>query len=290
MFAVDGKRDLTEHLLDHLRGWRGIGPVRIGNGAARQFQLDVYGEVLETASDWLRNRPLAEGLWKVLRDLVNWAAIHWHEPDLSIWEPRVAPKHHVFSKMMAWVALDRGARIALGAGHAEEAEFWRHEAEEVHAEVLARGWDPRRNAFVQCYGEPQLDAALLIMPQLRFLPPSDPRVRSTLEAVRRELATQCEELIYRYRSEDGFAGDEGAFVICSFWMIQTMALVGDFDEAERLFRNLLRRTNSVGLIAEEIDPATGEQLGNFPQGLSHAALINTAHLLERLREARRVLD
>ncbi len=267
-------------------GGGGAQPVRVGNGAAQQFQLDVYGELLDTVDIWRRHHAMTEGVWKVLQHLVDWTATHWREPDLSIWEPRQEPKHFVFSKVMAWVALNRGARIAADLGLPGDTARWQREAELVHAEVLERGWDPVRQTFVQVYGEPQLDAALLVIPKVRFLPRADPRVRSTIAAVRRELATSCEELIYRYKSPDGMGGDEGAFLACSFWLAQTLAMAGDFDEGERLFHNLLRRANPLGLFAEEIDPATGEQLGNFPQGLSHAALINTAYVLERLRPKR----
>lgn len=283
MYAVDGRRDLTERVLDHLEGYAGAHPVRVGNGAADQFQLDIYGELLETADIWRRHHTMTEGVWKVLRDLVEWTAGHWREPDSGIWEPRGERKHYVHSKVMACVALERGAGIAAELGAPDDAERWRREARMLRAEILERGWDPARQTFVQAYGEPQLDAAVLTIPKLRFLDRSDPRVRSTLAAVRRELATACEDLIYRYRTPDGLSGDEGALVVCSFWMVQNLAMVGEHAEAERLFRNLLHRGNHLGLFAEEIDPATGVHLGNFPQGLSHAALINTAHILERLR-------
>jgi len=285
MFGVDGRRDLPEEVLEHLEGYRGARPVRVGNGAARQFQLDIYGELLETVALWRRRRHVTEGLWKVLRQLVDWTAAHWREPDYSIWEARQEPKHFVFSKVMAWAALDRGARLAERLRLAADVDAWRREARAVHAEVLARGWDAARGTFVQVYGEPQLDAAVLIVPNIGFLRRDDPRVRRTLDAIRRELASPCEDLIYRYRAPDGLGGHEGAFVACSFWMIQNLALVGEFAEAERLFRNLLRRANPLGLLAEEIDPTSGEQLGNFPQALSHAALLGTAYLLERLRPA-----
>jgi GH15 family glucan-1,4-alpha-glucosidase len=283
MYGVDGTRELPERILDHLEGYRGLGPVRIGNGAAGQFQLDVYGEVLATIEVWLRSHTITEGTWKVVCDLADGVMTRWRRPDCSIWEPRYEPKHHVFSKVMAWVALDRGAAIGERFGHAEEAARWRAEAGAVRDEILTRGWDPERGAFLQSYDDPALDAALLVVPKVQFLARHDPRVRSSLDAIRVALATPCEDLLYRYRAPDGLGGDEGAFVVASFWMVQNLALVGEFAEAERLFRNLLRRFDPLGLAAEEIDPATGEQLGNFPQGLSHAALINTAYILERLR-------
>ncbi len=287
MYGVDGRRDLPEQALEHLHGYRGARPVRTGNAAAGQFQLDVYGELLETISIWYRRRSVTEGLWQVLRHLVDWTAAHWRERDFSIWEARQEPKHYVYSKVMAWTALERGIRIAHRLELPADVGVWRREAAALHGEVVEKGWDPARATFVQAYGEPQLDASLLIIPKIGFLRREDPRVRSTLDAVRRELGTSCEELIFRYRAPDGITGTEGAFVPCSFWMVQNLALVGEFAEAERLFKNLLRRANPLGLLAEEIDPATGEHLGNFPQALSHSALLNTASMLERLRPVER---
>lgn len=290
LYAVDGRRDLPERELSHLAGYRGAAPVRIGNAAAGQRQLDVYGETLDTLAMWARHHAMTEGTWKTIVELVEWTAAHWREPDFSIWEARQEPRHYVFSKVMAWTALRRGADLATGLDHPALAARWNTAAEAVHAEVLDCGWDGARGTFVQVYGEPQLDAALLIIPEIGFLPGTDPRVRGTLAAVRRELATSCEDLLYRYRAADGLAGAEGAFVACSFWMVQNLALAGDWGEADRVFRLLLRRSNHVGLLAEEIDPATGEQLGNFPLALSHAALINTACLLETLRPAAPPVD
>jgi GH15 family glucan-1,4-alpha-glucosidase len=283
MYAVDGSPQLPERILEHLEGYRGCGPVRIGNAAAGQFQLDVYGEVLTTMEIWLRRRELSEGTWKVVCNLAEGVMDRWQLPDYSIWEPRYMPKHHVFSKVMAWATLDRASLVAERFRRFDEVERWRAESRRAHADVLERGWDAELGAFVQCYDEKALDAALLVIPEIHFLQRDDPRVRSSLNAIRRELASPCEELIYRYRAPDGLVGAEGAFVFCSFWMIQNLALVGEHAEAERLFRNLLRRFDPLGLAAEEIDPFTGEQLGNYPQGLSHASLINCAYVLERLR-------
>lgn len=283
LYAPHGDREADERVLDHLEGYAGSAPVRVGNGAASQFQLDVYGELLDTIAIAHRTREPGEAAWAGVRRLVNWVAANWRRPDWGIWEARLEPRHHVLSKVMAWVALDRGVRLAEAYGLAANVEGWRAEAAAVRAEVLERGWDPVRATFVQAYGEPALDASVLIIPKVRFLPRTDPRVRSTLEAVRRELGAGPEELIYRYRTPDGLDGDEGAFVACSFWMIQNVALTGDLEEAERLFRLLLRRAGPLGLFAEEIDPRTGDHLGNYPLGLSHAALINTAVMFERLR-------
>jgi GH15 family glucan-1,4-alpha-glucosidase len=283
MYATDARRPPEEKILEHLRGWRGLGPVRIGNGAVDQFQMDVYGELLATVAEWGTSRTVSEGTWISLHGLIDWTSRHWSEPDFSIWEPRVAPRHHVFSKIMAWVTLDHGAALAERHSLPGDTGAWRREAEKLRAEILERGFDTARNTFIQSYDHPALDAALLVVPKVRFLPHGDPRVRGTLDAVRKELATPVEELIYRYRSEDGLTGDEGAFIFCSFWVIQNLAMIGELAEAERLFKNLLRRSNAMGLLAEEIDPLTGAQMGNFPQGLSHAALINTATILEKLR-------
>ncbi len=283
LYSPHGDREADERVLDHLEGYAGSGPVRIGNGAANQFQLDVYGELLDTIAIAHRTQAPGEAAWASMNRLVDWVADNWRRPDWGIWEERLAPRHHVSSKVMAWTALDRGAALAEQHQLRGDVARWRAEAEAVKAEVLDRGWDPGRGTFVQGYGEPALDASVLLIPKVHFIHRTDPRVRSTLDAVRRELGAGPEELIYRYRTADGLNGDEGAFVACSFWMVQNVALTGDFDEAERLFRLLLRRASPLGLFAEEIDPRTGDHLGNYPLGLSHAALINTAVMLERLR-------
>ena len=282
LYSPHGDREAQERILPHLEGYAGSAPVRVGNGAAEQFQLDVYGELLDTIALAHLDREPGEGLWAGLHRLVEWVAANWRRPDWGIWEARVEPRHHVFSKVMAWVALDRGAAMAEAHGLRADVAAWRAEAAAVHAEVLERGWDPQRRAFLQAYGEPGLDASTLVIPKVRFLPRHDPRVRDHLAAIRRELGAGPEELVYRYRTPDGLDGDEGAFVACSFWMIQNVALAGDLEEAERLFKLLLRRAGPLGLFAEEIDPRTGDHLGNYPLGLSHAALVNTAVMLVRL--------
>lgn len=285
LHAVDARRDVTEHTLEHLAGYGGARPVRIGNSAAHQFQLDVYGELLETLALGHRDQAPSEGVWVAIRRLVDWVRTHWQRPDFGLWEARQEPQHHVFSKVMAWRTLNRGTWLAERHGLPADLASWQATAQVIREEIFARGWDAERGCFVQAYGQPHLDASLLVLPQVGFLSRQDPRVRSTLDAIRRELCAGPEELLYRYTGPDGLAGEEGAFVVCSFWLVQTLALVGELEEAERLFRLLLRRTSEVGLLAEEIDPRTGAFLGNHPLGLSHAGLISTAVTLTRLRAA-----
>ncbi|MCC7001673.1 MAG: glycoside hydrolase family 15 protein [Gemmatimonadaceae bacterium] len=285
MYRIDGGREMPERELDHLEGYGGAAPVRVGNGAAHQYQLDVYGEVLELLYARHRRSPPTDGLWHALCLLVEWTAAHWRDPDWSIWEAREEPRHFVFSKIMSWTALDRGARMAESRGERALADRWRSEADLVRMEVFALGWDATQGALVQAYGSPELDAAVLVAAKVGFLDRQDPRYRSTVAAIRRELTAVHDDLIYRYRRPDGLPGTEGAFVICSFWLVQGVALSGDLDEAERLFAQLLARGSPLGLFGEEIDPVTGAHLGNFPQAFSHAALINTAHIIAQLRRA-----
>ena len=282
LHCVDGSHEAGESILQHLQGYEGARPVRVGNGAADQFQLDVYGELLHTLHLGHRHRSPKEGLWFAIQRLVDWVAANWRRPDFGIWEARREPQHHVFSKVMAWCALDRAADLAERHAMPADLGAWRHEAQAIHNDVMTHGWDGERGCFVQVYGAPFLDASLLVIPKIRFLPRTDPRVRSSLIRIHRELSAGPEELIYRYRAPDGLSGDEGAFLVCSFWVAQNYALVGEVEEAERLFRLLLRRAGPLGLYPEEIDPRTGGFLGNFPLGLSHAAVINTAVILDRL--------
>jgi GH15 family glucan-1,4-alpha-glucosidase len=282
MYGIDGRRDLDERQLDHLAGYQGSRPVRVGNGAVGQLQLDVYGEVMETADIWRRNHEMTEGTWRVLRGLVDWVSRNWHLPDSSIWEVRGEARHYVFSKVMSWVALDRGIRMAEELGLESDTPGWLAARETVQAEIMERGWSERHQSFVQAYGDEALDAAALAIPMVRFLPWSDPRVQSTVRAVARELTSADGELVYRYRHPDGLEGEEGAFSICTFWLAQALAMIGERERAERVFRRMLGHANHVGLYSEEIDPATGGFLGNFPQALTHIALINCAAALARI--------
>ena len=281
MYGIDGRRDLVERQLEHLSGYRNSSPVRIGNGAASQLQLDVYGEVLETADRWRRHHGMSEGTWRVLRPLVDWVAEHWHQPDSGIWEVRGETRHYVFSKVMSWVALDRGATLARELSLPGDTARWRGERDAVHAEIMTRGWSDAAGSFTQSYDDPALDAAALVIPMVRFLPWDHPRVVSTVRAIQRGLTSADGELVFRYRSPDGLEGEEGAFSICTFWLAQALAGIGDRAAADRVMRRMLRHANHVGLYSEEIDPVSGEFLGNFPQAFTHIALINSATALAR---------
>ena len=281
MYGIDGRRDLVERQLDHLAGYQGSRPVRVGNGAAGQLQLDVYGEVLETADIWRRNHEMTEGTWRVLRGLVDWVGKNWQRPDSSIWEVRGEMRHYVFSKVMSWVALDRGIRMADELGLPSSADEWRAERDAVHAEIMERGWSERHQSFTQAYDDEALDAAALAIPMVRFLPWNHTRVHGTVRAIARELTSADGELVYRYRHSDGLEGEEGAFSICTFWLAQALTMIGEREQAERMFRRMLRHANHVGLYSEEIDPVSGQFLGNFPQAFTHIALINCAAALAR---------
>jgi GH15 family glucan-1,4-alpha-glucosidase len=281
MYGIDGRRDLVERQLDHLAGYMGSRPVRVGNGAVGQLQLDVYGEVLETADIWRRNFEMTEGTWRVLRGLVDWVSRNWQLPDSSIWEVRGEVRHYVFSKVMSWVAMDRGVRMAEELGLDGNTAEWRVQRDTLHAEILERGWSERHQSFTQAYDDDALDAAALAIPMVRFLPWNHPRVISTVQAVARELTSADGELVYRYRHPDGLEGEEGAFSICTFWLAQALTMIGERERAERVFRRMLRHANHVGLYSEEIDPQSGAFLGNFPQAFTHIALINCAAALAR---------
>lgn len=288
LYRVTGEDDLAETALDHFEGYRGSRPVRIGNGAAAQLQLDIYGAATQLA--FLTQEaggPVPGDRWSVVRDLVDAVAERWQEPDAGLWEVRSSPKHHTYSKFQCWLALDRAVRIGRGLGLRGPYDRWRAAAEEIHASILRHGYDHELGSFVQVYGERAVDAALLQLPLRGFIPPSDPRVRSTVTAIRRELEV-ADGLLLRYRGDDGLDGDEGAFLMCSFWLVELLARMGDLQEAVRLFERLRSLAAPLGLFAEQIDPQTHEHLGNFPQGFSHMALIGAATAIdEELRSRSR---
>jgi GH15 family glucan-1,4-alpha-glucosidase len=275
MYGVGGERELDEESLPHLSGYEGAIPVRIGNGAYRQRQHDVWGAVLDSVYLHARSRDqLPEALWPVLKRQVECAAEHWEEPDQGIWEVRGQPQHFVSSKLMCWVALDRGARLARMHEEPEYADKWQSLADQIHQDICARGID-QRGAFVQRYGSTALDASLLLMPLMRFLPANDPRMRATVLAIADELTV--DGLVLRYRVEetdDGLTGEEGSFTICSFWLVSALVEIGELDRARKLCERLLAYASPLELYAEEIDPHSGRHLGNFPQAFTHLALIN----------------
>ncbi|MET7641642.1 glycoside hydrolase family 15 protein [Streptomyces sp. NPDC005438] len=282
MYGIAGERELTEAELTWLPGYENSTPVRIGNGAAGQLQLDVYGEVTE-ALHLAHMTGLARNDYASLLQLklIQYLEDHWDEPDEGIWEVRGPRRHFVHSKVMAWVAVDRTVRL-IESGEVEgPLERWRDLRDTIHRDVCERGYDRERNTFTQSYGSKELDASLLLIPQMGFLPPDDKRVIGTIEAIQRELSTE-DGFILRYPTDgqeagvDGLEGDEGAFLACSFWMADDLAMIGRVEEAKRLFEKLLSLRNDLGLLAEEWDPRLQRQVGNFPQAFSHVPMIDTA--------------
>jgi GH15 family glucan-1,4-alpha-glucosidase len=284
MYGLAGERRLTELELPWLPGYRGSRPVRTGNAAYGQRQLDIYGEVMDTLHVARRAGIEFTGTaWAMQREMLKFVEAHWPDPDEGIWEVRGPRRHFTHSKVMAWVALDRAVKSAERFGLEGPIERWRALRERIHEEVCVRGFDPARGAFVQYYDGKDLDASLLMIPLVGFLPVTDPRVRSTVEAIERELSVDG-GLLRRYVSTgtvDGLPGQEGVFLACSFWLADTLAMLGRRDDARRLFERLLSLRNDVGLLAEQYDPIAGCMLGNFPQAFSHVSLINTARNLSR---------
>ncbi len=280
MYGVSGERRLPELELDWLPGYENSRPVRIGNAAANQLQLDVYGEVMDAL-----HQARAAGIppdvesWEVQRTLIEWLESGWRQPDSGLWEIRGAPRHFVHSKVMCWVAFDRAVRAVEGFGLDGPADRWRRLRDDIHREVCEQGWDGEHRTFTQSYGSTELDASLLMIPMVGFLHPHDERVAGTIDAVRRELTV--DGFVQRYPTEhgvsvDGLPGREGAFLLCTFWLADALALTGRVDEASELFERLVGLTNDVGLLAEEYDPVQGRMLGNFPQAFSHVGLVSTA--------------
>jgi GH15 family glucan-1,4-alpha-glucosidase len=271
-----------------LTGYDGAQPVRVGNAAYTQRQHDVWGAVLDSVYLHTKSREqLQESLWPVLRHQVEQAIAHWQEPDRGIWEVRGEPQHFTSSKLMCWVALDRGARLARLHDELDFADQWQKVADEIHADICQNGVD-ERNVFVQRYGSRALDASLLLVPLLRFLPPDDERVRATVLAIADELTE--DGLVLRYRvdeTDDGLSGDEGTFTICSFWLVSALTEIGELQRAHDLCERLLSLASPLLLYGEEIDPRTGRHLGNFPQAFTHLALINAVVHVIRAEGARR---
>jgi GH15 family glucan-1,4-alpha-glucosidase len=278
MYGLAGERRLPEMELGWLPGYEGSRPVRTGNAACEQFQLDVYGELMD-ALHLARRGGLApdENAWRVERALTDHLEAIWNEPDNGIWEMRGPQRHFTHSKVMAWVAVDRMVKAVERHGLQGPVERWRSLRATIHEEVCRCGFDRERNSFVQYYGGTELDASLLMIALVGFLPPEDPRVKGTVEAIERDLVEQGFVLRYRTHPKvDGLPPGEGSFLACSFWLADNLALLGRWEDARLLFERLLGLRNDVGLLAEQYDPAAKRQLGNFPQAFSHVALINTA--------------
>ncbi|HUD37894.1 MAG TPA: glycoside hydrolase family 15 protein [Streptosporangiaceae bacterium] len=290
VYAIDGGRNLDEHTLDHLRGYQGARPVRVGNAAYSQRQHDVWGAVLDSlylhtkSRDWMDER-----VWQMARHQVEQALTHWREPDRGIWEVRGDPQHFTSSKMFCWVAADRGARLARIRDEPAVAAQWQQAADEIHADICANAIDDR-GVFCQHYGTTALDASLLLMPLLRFLPPTDERIKATVLAIADELTR--DGLVLRYRSEqtdDGFTGTENTFTICSFWLVSALSEIGEHTRARDLCEKVLSYASPLLLYAEQIDPTSGRHLGNFPQAFTHLALINAVmHVIGHEQHAARM--
>ncbi|MGW0421548.1 glycoside hydrolase family 15 protein [Streptomyces sp. NPDC003015] len=282
MYGIDGRTDLTERELGHLEGHRGSAPVRVGNAAADQLQLDIYGALIDSIylyDKWAK--PISSGQWDDVCTLVEWVCEHWDQPDEGIWETRGGRKNFLYSRLMCWVAIERAIRMANRRGLPADLNRWRECRDTIYRRIMDRGWSETRQAFVQHEDGDVLDAAVLMMPLTKFIAPTDPKWLSTLDALTEELVS--DSLVYRYdptASPDGLRGDEGTFSICSFWYVEAMVHAGRIDEARLAFEKMLTYANHLGLYAEEISN-TGEQQGNFPQAFTHLALISAAFNLDR---------
>lgn len=297
LYGIDGHHGLREETLDHLEGYKGSSPVRVGNDAYNQLQLDIYGELMDSV--YLYNKygtPISYDLWLSLRQLIDWVCGNWQRQDQGIWEVRSGQQHFVYSKLMCWVALDRGLRLADKRSFPADRDRWLRVRDKVYEDIMAQGWNAKRRAFVQSYGGDSLDAANLIMPLVFFVSPTDPRMLNTLDAI-----NQCPEqgglvsnsLVYRYNVEkaaDGLEGSEGTFNLCTFWLVEALTRAGKvdsarLDEARLVFEEMLGYANHLGLYAEQTG-LSGEALGNFPQAFTHLALISAAWNLDRTIKAR----
>jgi GH15 family glucan-1,4-alpha-glucosidase len=286
MYGVAGERRLTEWAVGWLPGYEGSSPVRIGNAAHNQLQLDVYGEVMDALHQARRGGlDSGDAAWAMQRALIDHLSTIWDQPDAGLWEVRDAPEHFTYSKVMAWVALDRAIKAAETFGLDAPIDRWRQLATSIHKDTCAQGFDPQLGSFVRAYGTRHLDASLLLLPAVGFLPPTDPRIRGTVEAIERQLV--IDGLVMRYDTRaapDGLPAGEGVFLACSFWLADAYVLLGRLDDARRLFERLLSLRNDVGLLAEEYDVVRQRQVGNFPQAFSHIALVNTAYNLTQIQK------
>ncbi len=286
LYDIDFNDPLDEQILSHLKGYRDSRPVRIGNAAYRQLQLDVFGEVLDTAYNYLNiGGYIGHRDWRLLKSFVNAAGELWQKPDNGIWEVRGGPYHFVHSKLMCWVALDRGVKIAEKLGDIENTEQWRKTCQHIRDDILTRGWNEQRQAFTQHYDTTALDASNLLMPLFGFLPITDKRIIATIERTIEELGYNG--FLRRYKTDetdDGLSGSEGAFLWCSFWVVRNLLRMGRLDDAITLYEKLLGCGNHLGLFSEMVNPASGEALGNFPQALTHLAVIITGMELTRAKQ------
>jgi GH15 family glucan-1,4-alpha-glucosidase len=275
MYTLHGEADLEEEELDHLEGYRQSRPVRVGNAAAKQRQPDIHGELLIAAYELMRRgHELDDDIWRFLSAVADRACKEWSKPDDGIWEQRNGPRHYVYSKVMVWSAFDRAIQLHEDYQLEGDIDRWRKSREEIRNEVLAQGYDEELGTFVQAYNRRDPDASNLLIPLREFLPFDDPRVQGTIDTTLNELTTKG--LVYRYRNDDGLPGKEGAFGLCTFWLVDALALSNRIDEADEIFEGMLGHANHVGLYAEQIDPEPGQLLGNFPQGFTHLGMINSA--------------
>lgn len=281
VFGIEGEHDLSERSLPHLRGWRDSRPVRVGNAAWGQRQLDVYGELL-TAAHRLRDQlgHLSAESRHFLVDAVDAAASRWRERDQGIWEMRTEPQDYLYSKLMCWAALDRGIRLADRLDAADRVADWEAERRAIREAIEDQGWSERAGAFTQAFGSDVLDASALMLPIVDFLPANDPRMLKTIDAIERHL-TDARGFVYRYRNGDGLSGDEGGFLICTFWLAEARALAGQVQRARAIFERAADCANDLGLLSEEVDPGSGELIGNFPQAFSHIGLVNAAYAIQQ---------
>nr|BBH91125.1 glucoamylase [Thermosporothrix sp. COM3] len=283
MYTITGEHDITEETLDHLEGYRGSKPVRIGNAAYKQQQLDVYGELLDAIYIYNRYTPITYDLWENIRELLDWLSKHWQEPDEGIWEVRGGRKPFLHSRLMSWVAFDRARRIAFQRGLPAPITEWMQTSATIYEEIMKKGWNAKKRSFVQYYGSNEVDASSLLMTLMRFTGPRDPRMMDTIQRIQKELSR--DSLVYRYlphkAADDGLGTQEGCFSPCSFWMAETLARAGRVADARLMLEKMLTYSNHVGLFSEEIG-YTGEALGNYPQAFTHLALITACYNIDKM--------